>query len=80
MRTTPLLAALLMLGGVSGAYAQDGPSEGTPSASERGSATTQERAPGPDAGVSKGSETGQARSRSQRQERRQRQRSFGGEE
>jgi hypothetical protein len=48
-----------MLGGISGAYAQDAPSEGTPSASERGSATTQERAPGPDAGVSKGSETGE---------------------
>ena len=58
MRTTPLLAALLMLGGVSGAYAQDGPSEGTPSMSERGSATTQERASGRDAGVSKGSENG----------------------
>jgi hypothetical protein len=27
MRTTPLLAALLMLGGVSSAYAQEGPSE-----------------------------------------------------
>jgi hypothetical protein len=59
MRTTPLLAALLMLGGVSGAYAQEGPSEGTPSASERGSSSTQERGSGRDAGVSKGSENGE---------------------
>jgi hypothetical protein len=46
MRTAPLLAALLMLGGASGAYAQEGPSEGTPSASERGSTATQERGSG----------------------------------
>jgi hypothetical protein len=59
MRTTPLLAALLMLGGVSGAYAQEGPSEGTPSASERGSSSTQERGSGRDAGVTKGSENEQ---------------------
>ena len=59
MRTTPLLAALLMLGGVSGAYAQEGPSEGTPSASERGSSATQERGSGRDAGVSKDSENGE---------------------
>jgi hypothetical protein len=59
MSTTPLLAALLMLGGVSGAYAQEGPSEGTPSASERGSSSTQERGSGRDAGVTKGSEAGE---------------------
>src|ERR1041384_182683 len=60
MRIAPLLAALLMLGGVSGAYAQEGPSEGTPSASERGSTATQERGSGRDAGVSKGSEKREA--------------------
>ena len=60
MRTAPLLAVLLTLGGVSGAYAQGGPSEGTPSASERGSTATQERGSGRDAGVSKGSDNGEA--------------------
>jgi len=45
-----------MLGGVSGAYAQEGPSEGTPSTSERGSPAAKERGSGRDAGVSKGSE------------------------
>jgi hypothetical protein len=60
MRTAPLLAVLLMLGGVSGAYAQEGPSKGTPSASERGSTATQERGSGRDAGVSKGFESGEA--------------------
>ena len=67
MRTTPLLAALLMLGGVSGAYAQEGPSKGTPSASERGSSAAQERGPGRDAGVSdtqKGEQGRGARSKS----------------
>ena len=57
MRTAPLLAALLMLGGVSSAYAQEGPSEGTPSASERGSSATQERGAGRDAGVSNPSDS-----------------------
>ena len=56
MRTTPLLAALLMLGGVSCAYAQDGPPEGPTSASERGSSATQERGAGSDAGASNRSE------------------------
>jgi len=41
-----------MLGGVSGAYAQEGAQEGAPSASERGSAAAQERSPSPNAGVS----------------------------
>jgi hypothetical protein len=59
MRTTPLLAALLMLGGVSSAYAQDGPSEGTPSASERGSSAAQERGANRDAGVSNRSDSGE---------------------
>ncbi len=59
MRTTPLLAALLLLGGVSGAYAQEGPSEGPSSASDRGPSAAQERGSGRDAGVSKGSENGQ---------------------
>jgi hypothetical protein len=65
MRTAPLLAALLMLGGVGGSYAQEGPSEGTPSASERGSTAAQERGSGRDAGVSKGSENGGASSKSE---------------
>jgi len=59
MKTTPLLAALLMLGGVGSAYAQDRPSEGRSSASERGSSAAQERGPGSDAGVSKRSEAGE---------------------
>jgi hypothetical protein len=59
MRTTPLLAALLMLGGVSCAYAQEGPPEGSMGASERGSSATQERGSGPDAGVSNRSEAGE---------------------
>jgi hypothetical protein len=52
-----------MLGGISSAYAQEGPSEGTPSASERGSSATQERGADRDAGVSKGSENGGAGSK-----------------
>jgi hypothetical protein len=52
MRSTPLLAALLVLGGVSFANAQGGPSEGSTGASERGSSAAQERDSGPDAGVS----------------------------
>jgi hypothetical protein len=59
MRTTPLLAALLMLGGVSCAYAQEGPPEGSMGASERGSSAAQERGAGPDAGVSNRSEVGE---------------------
>lgn len=59
MRTAPLLAALLMLGGFGSAYAQEGPSEGTPGASERGPSATQERGSPRDAGVSKGSENGE---------------------
>jgi hypothetical protein len=59
MRTTPLLAAVLMLGGISCAYAQEGPSEGSRGASERGSPAAQERSSGSDAGVSKRSEAGE---------------------
>ncbi len=59
MRTTPLLAAVLMLGGVSCAYAQEGPQEGPTSASERGSSAAQERGAGPDAGVSNRSAGGE---------------------
>jgi hypothetical protein len=59
MRTTPLLAALLMLGGVSCAYAQEGPPEGSMGASERGSSAAQERGAGPDAGVSNRPEAGE---------------------
>ena len=53
MRITPLLAALLMLGGVSFASAQEGPSDGPRGASERGPSAGQESGPGSDAGVSK---------------------------
>ena len=59
MRTTPLLAALLMLCGVSCVYAQEGPSEGPPSASERGSSAAQERGSGSDAGANSRSEAGE---------------------
>ena len=79
MRTTPLLAALLMLGGVSGAYAQEGPSEGSLGASERGSSAAQERGSGRDAGVSNRSEAGEQSRWSERQERRQPQGPLGGE-
>jgi hypothetical protein len=48
-----------MLGGVSCAYAQEGPSEGSTSASERGSSAAQERGAGPDAGVSNRSDAGE---------------------
>ena len=60
MRITPLLAALLMLGGVSFASAQEGPSDGPRGASERGPSAGQEPGAGSDAGVSKGSEEGEA--------------------
>jgi hypothetical protein len=59
MRSTPLLAALLMLGGVSCAYAQEGTQEGVPSASERGSSAAQERGTSPDAGVNNRSAGGE---------------------
>jgi hypothetical protein len=59
MRTTALLAAALMLGGISCAYAQEGPPDGPRGASERGSPTAQERSSGPDAGVSNRSEAGE---------------------
>ncbi len=52
MRTTPLLAALLMLGGVSFASAQEGPSDGHRGASERGPSAGLESGAGSDAGVS----------------------------
>jgi len=51
MKGTPFLAALLMLGGVSFAYAQEGPNEGARGTSERGSSNAQERSKGSDAGV-----------------------------
>jgi hypothetical protein len=59
MRTTPLLAALLMLGGVSCAYAQEGPSDGPRGASGSGSSAAQERGAGPDAGVNNRSDAGE---------------------
>jgi hypothetical protein len=59
MRTTPLLAAVLMLGGISCAYAQEGPSEGPRGASERGSSAAQERSSGSDAGGTNRSEAGE---------------------
>jgi hypothetical protein len=59
MRTTPLLAALLMLGGISCAYAQEGPAEGSRGASERGSSAAQERGAGPDAGVNNRTSAGE---------------------
>ena len=52
MRTTPLLAALLMFGGVSFASAQEGPSDGYRGASERGPSAGLESGAGSDAGVS----------------------------
>ena len=52
MRTTPILAALLMLGGVSYASAQEGPSEGPRGASGSGPSAAQEGGSGSDAGVS----------------------------
>jgi hypothetical protein len=60
MRITPLLATLLMLGGVSFASAQDGPSDGPRGASERGPTAGHESGPGSDAAVSKGSKNGEA--------------------
>ena len=45
MRTISTLAAMLMLGGISCAYAQGGPSEEPRGASERGSSAGQERDP-----------------------------------
>ena len=51
MKSTPFLVALLMLGGVSFAYAQEGLNEGPRGASERGSSNAQEHSKGSDAGV-----------------------------
>lgn len=59
MKITPLLAALLMLGGISCAYAQEGPAEGSKGASERGSSAAQERGSGSDAGVNNRSSEGE---------------------
>ena len=55
MRTISTLAAMLMLGGISCAYAQGGPSEEPRGASERGPSAVQERSPGSDSGASEAS-------------------------
>ena len=52
MRTISTLAAMLMLGGISCAYAQGGPAEGPRGASERGPSAAQERSPGSESGAS----------------------------